>query len=56
MLQNLDSTPSAVARRLKERLKGKLGELQFYFRKIPMYQQKVLVSRFSLICLVYREI
>jgi len=26
-----------------ERIKGELGELDFYFRKIPLHQQKFLV-------------
>jgi len=26
-----------------EKLKGELGELEFYFRKVPLHQQKFLV-------------
>jgi len=34
---------------LHPHLKGELGELQFYFRKIPLYQQIFWWSRFFLI-------
>jgi len=37
-------------------LKGELGELEFYFRKIPLHQQNFLVVQFFLIRLGCREI
>jgi len=37
-------------------LKGELGELQFYFRKMPCINKNVLWSRFFLIRLDCREI
>jgi len=38
------------------KVKGELGELQIYFRKIPLHQQKFWWFRFFLIRLGCREI
>jgi len=33
----------SFSRKTQKPLKGELGELEFYFRKIPLHQQKILV-------------
>jgi len=56
MIANKRSFYSHSQYRVIYGLKGELGELEFYFKKIPLYQQKFWWFRFFLIRLSCREI